>query len=192
MRISLLRQRMIDDMTARHFSEKAQKDYIRCVKSLAAFIDRPPETATAEDLGAVYIFCSGSCQGSQEAALRTDVVAFAFEHATPAEVAWEIFCSHAVEPAHPGFQAAVVGVDVLNMKDAPAAFAVAGAERHMAKAIFGGERGIGTRAVADKHGILGDNRREDPVELGDLEAFEHAIGRGARAVAQHQHRNLFV
>ena len=50
MRISLLRQRMIDDMTARHISEKAQKDYIRCVKNLAAFIGRPPETATAEDL----------------------------------------------------------------------------------------------------------------------------------------------
>ena len=50
MRISPLRQRMIDDMTARHFSEKAQKDYIRCVKNLAAFIGRPPEAATAEDL----------------------------------------------------------------------------------------------------------------------------------------------
>ena len=41
MRISPLRQRMIDDMTARHFSEKAQKDYIRCVKNLAAFVGRP-------------------------------------------------------------------------------------------------------------------------------------------------------
>ena len=50
MRISPLRQRMIDDMTARHFGEKTQKDYIRCVKNLAAFIGRPPETATAEDL----------------------------------------------------------------------------------------------------------------------------------------------
>src|SRR5579864_4662684 len=50
MRISPLRQRMIGDMTARHFSEKAQKDYIRSVKNLAAFIGRPPETATAEDL----------------------------------------------------------------------------------------------------------------------------------------------
>ena len=37
MSISPLRQRMIDDMTARHFGEKAQKDYIRCVKNLAAF-----------------------------------------------------------------------------------------------------------------------------------------------------------
>ena len=53
MRISPLRQRMIDDMTARHFSEKAQKDYIRCVKNLAAFIGRPPETATAEDFAAL-------------------------------------------------------------------------------------------------------------------------------------------
>ena len=50
MRISPLRQRMIGDMTARHFSDKAQKDYIRCVKNLAAFIGRAPETATAEDL----------------------------------------------------------------------------------------------------------------------------------------------
>ena len=50
MRISPLRRRMIDDMTARHFGEKTQKDYIRCVKNLAAFIGRAPETATAEDL----------------------------------------------------------------------------------------------------------------------------------------------
>ena len=40
MRISPLRQRMIDDMTARHFGEKTQKDYIRCVKkTLPSFSD---------------------------------------------------------------------------------------------------------------------------------------------------------
>jgi len=50
MSISPLRQRMIDDMTARHFGEKTQKDYIRCVKNLAVFIGRAPETATTEDL----------------------------------------------------------------------------------------------------------------------------------------------
>jgi len=50
MSISSLRQRMIGDMTARHFGEKTQKDYIRCVKNLEAFIGRPPQTATAEDL----------------------------------------------------------------------------------------------------------------------------------------------
>jgi hypothetical protein len=40
MRIGPLRQRMTGDMTARHFGEKAQRHYIRCIKSLAAFIGR--------------------------------------------------------------------------------------------------------------------------------------------------------
>jgi site-specific recombinase XerD len=50
MRISPLRQRMTGDMTARHFTEKSQKDYIRCVKNLAVFLGRQPETAELEDL----------------------------------------------------------------------------------------------------------------------------------------------
>jgi len=50
MSISPLRQRMIGDMISRHIGEKTQKNYIRCVRSLAAFIGRSPETATAEDL----------------------------------------------------------------------------------------------------------------------------------------------
>ena len=48
--ISPLRQRMIEDMTARHFAEKAQTDYIRHVKNFAAFLGRLPDTASAEDL----------------------------------------------------------------------------------------------------------------------------------------------
>jgi Phage integrase, N-terminal SAM-like domain len=48
--ISPLRQRMIDDMTARRFKEKVQKDYVRHVKTFAAFIGRSPDTATSEDL----------------------------------------------------------------------------------------------------------------------------------------------
>ena len=50
MSISPLRQRMIGDMTARHIGEGTQRNYIRCVKSIAAFMGRPLETATAEDL----------------------------------------------------------------------------------------------------------------------------------------------
>ena len=45
MSISPLRQRMIGDMTARHIGESTQRNYIRCVKSFAAFMGRPPETA---------------------------------------------------------------------------------------------------------------------------------------------------
>jgi site-specific recombinase XerD len=48
--ISPLRQRMIEDMTARHFAEKVQKDYIRHVKNFAAFLGRSPDAAASEDL----------------------------------------------------------------------------------------------------------------------------------------------
>ena len=48
--ISPLRQRMIDDLTARRFSEKVQKAYVRHVRTFAAFLGRSPDTATSEDL----------------------------------------------------------------------------------------------------------------------------------------------
>ena len=48
--VSPLRRRMIEDMTVRNFLEKTQKDYIRHIKSLTAFLGRSPDTATAEDL----------------------------------------------------------------------------------------------------------------------------------------------
>ena len=48
--ISPLRQRMIDDMTARRFSEDTQRDYVRHVRNFAAFLGQSPDTATKEDL----------------------------------------------------------------------------------------------------------------------------------------------
>ena len=48
--INPLRQRLIDDMTARRFKEKVQKDYVRHVRAFAAFLGRSPDTATCEDL----------------------------------------------------------------------------------------------------------------------------------------------
>ena len=48
--ISLLRQRMIEDMTARRFKEKVQKDYVRHVRTFTEFLGRSPDTATSEDL----------------------------------------------------------------------------------------------------------------------------------------------
>src|SRR5580658_7567654 len=48
--ISPLRQRLIDDMTARRFSEDTKRDYVRNVRKFAAFLDRSPDTATSEDL----------------------------------------------------------------------------------------------------------------------------------------------
>ena len=48
--ITPLRQRMIEDMSLRHFGEKTQKDYIRAVKNLMIFLQRSPDTASNEDL----------------------------------------------------------------------------------------------------------------------------------------------
>src|ERR1700752_321815 len=45
-----LRERMIEDMSVRGFTEDPRRDYVRCVKAFAAFIGRSPDTATAEDL----------------------------------------------------------------------------------------------------------------------------------------------
>jgi integrase/recombinase XerD len=47
---SPLRARMIQDMTVRNFVPDTQREYIRAVKKLAAFLGRSPDTATAEDL----------------------------------------------------------------------------------------------------------------------------------------------
>ncbi len=41
---------MIDDMTARRFTEDTQRDYVRYVRTFAAFLGRSPDTATREDL----------------------------------------------------------------------------------------------------------------------------------------------
>jgi site-specific recombinase XerD len=48
--ISPLRQRMIEDMTVRNFTEKTRNDYVHHVSALAAFLKRSPDTATPEDL----------------------------------------------------------------------------------------------------------------------------------------------
>ena len=48
--ISPLRQRMIDDMTARRFTEDTQRDYVRNMRNFTAFLGRSPDTATKEDL----------------------------------------------------------------------------------------------------------------------------------------------
>jgi site-specific recombinase XerD len=41
---------MIEDMSVRGFTEETRRNYIRDVRAFAAFIRRPPDTATAEDL----------------------------------------------------------------------------------------------------------------------------------------------
>ena len=53
--ISPLRQRMLEDMNMRRFVPDTQREYIRAVKRLTAFLGRSPDTATAEDLRAFQL-----------------------------------------------------------------------------------------------------------------------------------------
>src|ERR1700757_4623972 len=48
--VTPLRQRMIEDMTARKLCAGTQKGHIRGCKRFAAFLKRSPDTATLEDI----------------------------------------------------------------------------------------------------------------------------------------------
>jgi len=54
--ISPLRQRMLEDMAMRGLREETQRDYIRFVRSFAAFLKRSPDTATAEDIRRFQVY----------------------------------------------------------------------------------------------------------------------------------------
>ena len=48
--VSPLRQRMIEDMSARKLCAGTQRGHIRSCRRFAAFLKRPPDTATSEDI----------------------------------------------------------------------------------------------------------------------------------------------
>jgi site-specific recombinase XerD len=48
--VGALRRRMLEDMAMRGLRSDTQRDYVRFVRSFAAFLGRPPDTAAAEDI----------------------------------------------------------------------------------------------------------------------------------------------
>ncbi len=58
--IGQLRQRMIDDMTARQLGPQTQQHYIRGCKRFAVFLGRSPETASADDIRRFQLDLAGS------------------------------------------------------------------------------------------------------------------------------------
>jgi len=71
-----LRQRLIEDMTVRGFSEKTRKYYIRIVTGFACFLGRSPATATAEDIRRFQI--DQSARGMGSPAMNSTVAALRF------------------------------------------------------------------------------------------------------------------
>jgi integrase/recombinase XerD len=75
-----LRERFVADMTVRGFTDKTRKDYIRTVTGFAAFLERSPSTATAEDIRRFQI--QQSERGMNAPAMNSAVAAlrFLFNH----------------------------------------------------------------------------------------------------------------
>ena len=74
--VSPLRQRMLEDMAMRGLREETQHDYIRFVRSFAAFLGRPPDTATAEDIRRFQVHQAES--GVQPPTINSSVSALRF------------------------------------------------------------------------------------------------------------------
>lgn len=74
--VSPLRRRMLDDMAVRNFSPDTQREYVRAVKKLAAFLRRPPDTATAEEVRAFQIHLNDT--GTRPPTMNATVTALRF------------------------------------------------------------------------------------------------------------------
>ncbi|WP_424137684.1 tyrosine-type recombinase/integrase [Roseomonas chloroacetimidivorans] len=71
-----LRERFVADMAVRGFTDKTCKDYLRTVAGFAAFLERSPGTATAEDIRRFQI--RQSKQGLHAPAMNSTVAALRF------------------------------------------------------------------------------------------------------------------
>ena len=116
----------------------------------------------------------------------------AVKHAKPAQVRRQVLGGHALEAAHPAAQAADVGIDVLHMPrpiDPNAGADVDAVVLHAQQ--LGRSRQRGT-AVGAQHGVLGQQGRQCGAELGSAGARHDDVGRGAGAVARHEHGYLLL
>ena len=75
-----LRHRLVEDMTVRGFSEKTRKYYIRIVAGFAAFLERSPATATAEDVRRFQIHQSALGMGAPAMNSTVAALRFFFTH----------------------------------------------------------------------------------------------------------------
>jgi hypothetical protein len=65
--VGALRQRMIEDMTARNLGRHSQRSHIHSCRRFAAFLKRSPDTATADDVRCfqLYLIESGLSIGNR-------------------------------------------------------------------------------------------------------------------------------
>ncbi len=74
--VSPLRQRMLEDMRMRKLAPKTQTAYIRAVRRLAAYLHRPPDTATVEELRNFQLYLVD--QGTSPTTLNATITGLKF------------------------------------------------------------------------------------------------------------------
>jgi integrase/recombinase XerD len=74
--VTPLRQRMLEDMAMRGLRSDTQRNYVAFVRSFAAFLGRPPDTATAEDVRRFQVYQRES--GVQPPTINCSVSALRF------------------------------------------------------------------------------------------------------------------
>ncbi len=74
--VSPLRQRMLEDMRMRRLAPKTQTAYIRAVRRLAAYLHRPPDTATVEELRNFQLYLVD--QGTSPTTLNATITGLKF------------------------------------------------------------------------------------------------------------------
>lgn len=63
--MSALRQKMIEDMQLHGFSERTQDSYLRTVRQLAAYFNKPPDQITEEELRQYFLYLKNVKQASR-------------------------------------------------------------------------------------------------------------------------------
>jgi len=74
--VSPLRERMLEDMRMRRLAPKTQTAYIRAVRRLAAYLHRPPDTASVEDLRNFQLYLVD--QGTSPTTLNATITGLKF------------------------------------------------------------------------------------------------------------------
>ena len=100
---------------------------------------------------------------------------------------------HTVEAAHPGLQAAAIGIDVLHVID-PGDDADAGGQIHgtVGKPHFAGHANHCPAAIRAQNGACGQYWLKGIVDVRPVILLQYEIGRAGGPVTANQHRNLLI
>lgn len=164
---SILRQRMIEDMSLRKFSEKARKDYIRHVRTFAAFLGRSPDSATPDDLRRFQLHQSQS--GVQPPTINSSVAAPRFFFNVTADRP-ELARYLSVAPRARKLPVVLSEEEVARLLDAGARHQIqSGAERRLRgrTARLGGALSQGQRCRFQTNGFAHRARQRRPGSLCD-------------------------